>query len=228
MCQGLVKAQESGQVMSALSTLYGSPDQSATALAGNVGGQAREQETWTPDWIVEVARQAMGGIQLDPCGASNFDSYVTMKKTKHRTEKVNPITGGWFADVTLVKPGTHEGLVQSPHGGTVVCLDGLAQDWTAASSFFLNEPFDDLETWFRKAAFTCTSSKTKGVMIGPFRPHRVWFPELAKTCQDFVTLGYAVKFKGHLDACPFPLFLGSWNCAIPDLGNKETGRWTVR
>ena len=206
----------------ALSTLYAAPGQSATALAGNVGGQEREQETWTPDTVIAVCRAAMGGIQLDPCGASRYDSTVTLKATKNRPQKVNPITGGWFADVTLVKPGTFEGLVKSPHGGTVVCLDGKTQDWSQAKSTFVNPPFDDLEAWMRLAALH--GAKSPVCLLGPFRPHRRWFTEIARTCTNFVTLWYSLRFKGHSDACPFPLFLASWSCEIPDMGTMETGR----
>ena len=211
---------------SALQTLYGSSEQSQTKLAGNIGGQGREAETWTPDWLIEVSRQAMGSIHLDPCGASKFDSTVTLKATKNRKERVNPITGGWFADVTLVKPGTFEGLAQSPHGGTVVCLDGLSQDWSQAASVFVNPPYADLEAWLQKCAETAVYG-TPVVCLGPFRPHRTWFPRLLRKA-EIVSLWYRVMFKGHVDACPFPLFLAAWNCEIPALGDRETGRWLLR
>ncbi len=210
--------------MSALKTLYGEAGQSQSVLAGNIGGLAREPEVWTPDWVIAAARASMSGIQLDPCGASRYESTVTLKATKNRKERVNPITGGWFADVTLCKPGTHEGLVQSPHGGTVICLDGLTQDWSQAQSVFVNPPYDNLEPWLQK----CAESDTKVVCLGPFRPHRSWFPRLVKGCTDVVSLGYRCMFKGHLDAAPFPLFLASWNCHIVDLAERETGRWNVK
>jgi len=52
----------------ALKSLYGRK----AALAGNVGGQKREQEVLTPDWILEAARAAFNSpIDLDPCASSN-------------------------------------------------------------------------------------------------------------------------------------------------------------
>lgn len=207
---------------SALATLYGAPDQSNTALAGNVGGQGREQEAWTPTWVIQAACRAFGGpIHLDPCGASSFASEVVHKG------KANPITGGWFAQVTLVKPGTHEGLVQAPHGGTVVCLDGLTQDWSQARSVFVNPPYDSLEAWLQKCAETAVHG-TPIILLGPFRPHRKWFPRLLDKAQDLVLLNYAVKFQGHLNSFPAPLFLASWNVGIPYLEERENGRWKWR
>jgi hypothetical protein len=213
------RGRERGAGMSnpeaALASLYG-----GKALAGNVGGQEREQEVWTPDWILAAASASMGGIQLDPCGASRFDSEVVHVKKKG---KVVPITGGWFADVTLVKPGTHEGLVQSPHGGTVVCLDGLAQDWSQARSVFVNPPYDALEVWLNK----CKGANTPVVALVPVRTHRPWFCAAARGAL-VVTLTYRVIFKGHLDAFPAPLALVCWNVDLVDLGERETGRWVVR
>lgn len=204
--------------ISALDTLYG-----RRALAGNVGGLEREQETWTADWTTAAVREAFGGsIHLDPCGASSYDSEVILRETKNRPEIRNPTTGGWYADVTLVKPGTHEGLVQSPHGGTVVCLDGLAQDWTAARSVFLNPEFNNLRPWLEKAAATGDAG-VPTILLGPVRPHRSWWPALAFS-GTVIYLNYNYKFKGHKDACPFPLCLIAWNCTVPDLGSRETWR----
>lgn len=37
------------------------------ALAGNVGGQAREQTVFTPEWLIAQLRAVEGVIGLDPC-----------------------------------------------------------------------------------------------------------------------------------------------------------------
>lgn len=59
----------------ALHSLYGGAS-ARKALSGNVGGQEREQEVWTPDWIWDVARAALGGrIALDPCAASRPEGW---------------------------------------------------------------------------------------------------------------------------------------------------------
>lgn len=56
----------------ALKKFYGG----ASALAGHVGGQERIQEVWTPQWIIDIARQTLGGeIDLDPCAASNPEAH---------------------------------------------------------------------------------------------------------------------------------------------------------
>lgn len=206
----------------------------ASALSGNVGGQEREQEAWTPDWILRAAEASFGGpIQLDPCGATAWElpEAWTVDRNGRRRLARAAISGGWFADLTLVKPGTHEGLKRSPHGGTVVCLDGKAQDWRQARSVFVNWPYDDTEAWLGKCAREGAAG-ARIIGLGPFRPHRRWFPELAKTCAatggDLVSLWYSVRFKGHKDAFPAPLALFSWNVPIIPLGEKETARWAVK
>lgn len=168
----------------------------------------------------------MGSIELDPCAASAYDSAVENKvKRKGRTEIVTvPTTGGWFADLSITAPGG-EGLRRSPHGGTVVSADSLLLDWDARS-VFVNPPFDDLEVWLIKASTEARkSTERKLVFLGPYRTHRSWLPPILQAADCLVTLGYNVKFKGYLTAVPFPLFLASWNCRIPDLGRMETGRW---
>ena len=206
----------------ALKSLFG--DQNA--LAGNVGGQRRVQETWTPDWVIDAASQAMGGIQLDPCGASSYDSEVTVVHKRlngERVTRVNPTTGGWFADITLTRPGAFEGLAQSPHGGTVISKDSYPEDWTQARSVYLNPEFAELEKWLTKAAET--GRHTQVIALSPVRTHRSWwFPTIQRSGGAIVYLSYNVKFKGHDFAFPAPLCLISWNCTLPDLGARETWR----
>ena len=56
----------------ALKSLYG-----GKTLSGNVGGQKREQEVLTPDWILDAVREAFGGsIDFDPCASSNPSCWV--------------------------------------------------------------------------------------------------------------------------------------------------------
>jgi hypothetical protein len=199
----------------ALHSLYGAK----TALSGNVGGQERIQETWSPDWIVEAAREALGGtITLDPCAASDPD--------------------GWFAEENWTLPpeareleavlrATKDKKLRSktlkllrPHwtGG------GIARHWGALGcSAYVNPPFALLEEWMRK----CQEQAERGVavvLLTPVRPHREWWLPIVRTGRC-VCLRYDVKFKGHTQAFPAPLALVSWNCTIPSLGARETGRF---
>jgi hypothetical protein len=194
----------------ALHSLYGG----ATALAGNVGGQDRDQEAWTPDDILAIAGAALGRIELDPCGASAWELAEVVKAGKVKRKAVS---GGWFADVTL----SHAEPQVSPHGGLVLRGDGLTTSWQGRRTF-VNSPYDPLEPWLRK----CASEAAQGtpiVSLGPVRPHRRWWLPLVRTGQ-IVFLNYDVRFKGWTQAVPFPLCLVAWNCTIP-VTQKETGRW---
>lgn len=168
----------------ALDSLYGKK----SALAGNVGAPNREQEVLTPDWIVDAAREALGGtIEFDPCASSD------------------PLK--WFAECNVTLPE-----------------NSLELDWSG-TAIYCNPPYAELQPWLEKcgAAARC-KEPARVVFLGPFRPHRSWFlPALRGS--EIVFLHYAVKFQGHTSAFPAPLFLASWNCTIPDLGARETGRW---
>jgi hypothetical protein len=177
------------------------------ALAGNVGGQAREQEVWTPDWIVEAAREALGGtIDVDPCAATRRE--------------------GWFADlnITIGPVDPHE--LREPFERPVAVLlgDSLDMEWDSDLGYFVNPPYQhpNYMQWLKK----CAAEAAKGariVLLGPTRPNRKWFRPALRAA-EVVELNYKVIFKGHDSAFPASLFLASWNCRLPDLGDRENGR----
>lgn len=171
--------------MTALKSLYGGKRK---ALAGTVGGQAREQEVWTPDWIIDAARTALGGtIDLDPCAASKPEAH--------------------FAKINITLP-----------------MDSLTMQWAVpiARGAYVNPPYAELEAWMKKCAHEADKG-LKIVMLIPFRPHRKWFWPLLRAA-EIVFLNYKVVFKGHKSAFPAALVMVSWNCRIPDLGERETHR----
>ena len=60
----------------------GKLDAESTALAGNVGGQARTQEVHTPRWLLDFVELAFGGpIALDPCAASDPEAWFASRNT---------------------------------------------------------------------------------------------------------------------------------------------------
>lgn len=203
----------------ALHSLYGAK----TALSGNVGGQERIQETWSPDWIVEAAREALGGsIELDPCAASNPD--------------------GWFAEENWTLPPEARELEailrntkdEKLRKKTLKLLrphwegHGLRRGWGMAptgyeGSVYVNPPFGQLEIWMRQCLYEAQNG-VKIVLLTPVRPHRPWWLPIVRTGKC-VCLSYNVRFKGHTQAFPAPLALVSWNCTIPSLGARETGRF---
>jgi hypothetical protein len=199
----------------ALHSLYGGKD----ALAGNVGGQARDQEAWTPDDLLAAVRTALGGkIVLDVCGASRW-SLPEVRDKRGKVQRAAVPHGGWFADITIARDAETQ---VSPHGGLVLQADGLDVDWAGRPGFD-NPPYNDLRRWLTKAAETGKTG-TPHVHLGPVRTQRKWWLPLART-GEIVFLNYNVKFKGWKCAVPFPVCLIAWNCTIPDLGSKETGRW---
>jgi hypothetical protein len=179
------------------------------ALAGNVGGQAREQEVWTPDWIVEAAREALGGtIDVDPCAASKSEAWFATYN----------ITAGPHIDGYRTESIVFEG----GRGGWI--SDSLRTDWASDLGHFVNPPYQHpaYQLWLEK----CAAEAAKGariVLLGPTRPNRKWFRPALRAA-EVVELNYKVIFKGHDSAFPASLFLASWNCRLPDLGDRENGR----
>lgn len=201
--------------MNAFDGMIGAP----RALGGAVGGQARDQEVWTPDWVLDAARETLGGtIQLDPCGASSYEAREVRRPDGRLYRRA--ITAGWYATVTLALDGGDART--GPHGGLVLPVDGLSCSWVGYRTF-VNPPYNTLETWLTKCAGEAQSGATVIALI-PVRTRRPWWVTLCRTGQ-IVFLHYDVRFKGYLSAHPENMALVSWNCTIPDLGAKETGRW---
>lgn len=204
----------------ALDGLYGK----ASALAGTVGGQDREQEAWSPLWAIEAARAALGGrIVLDPCGASAWELPEVQDPKRPGKVKRAALVGGWFADLTLTGPGGYTG--PSPHGGTCVAISGLDGVWGAPT--FFNPPYDALEAWLA-AATRAAENGHPIVGLYPSRPRRAWWVEhsvgAARNGGSLVHLRYDVCFQGYKSAHPENMCLVSWNCRLPDLGGRETWR----
>lgn len=194
--------------MNALQSLYG-----ASALAGNVGGLDRKQETHTPEAILGPVRAALGGaIQLDPCAASE--------------------QACWFAGVNITLPPAAVALEAHLAGADkktkATIMSTLKPFYRALPpvdvcpgfTTFVNPPFGFLELWMRWCA------RRGGPTIGlwPVRTHRRWWVSACKGA-EVVLLDYKVVFVGHKNAFPAPLCLVSWGCTVPDLGPRETGRW---
>lgn len=187
------------------------------ALCGNVGGQPRVQETWSPEWIVEAAKRGLGGsIELDPCAASDPDAWFgfenwTLPPEARELEAVLAAT----TDRKL-RSKTLKLLRPHWHGG------GLARDWDAVTAY-VNPPFGLLQPWMEK----CLEQARRGVrvvLLTPVRPHRPWWLPIVRTGRC-VCLHYNVKFQGHAQAFPAALALVTWNCTLPSLGARETGRF---
>jgi hypothetical protein len=196
------------------------------ALGGTVGGQAREQEAWSPVWVLDAAREALGGrIVLDPCGASAWCLPEVCKVDKQGRRQVARafVEGGWFADVTLTGLGGYAG--HSPHGGWCAEADGLAVDWCQAGAVYVNPPYNVLGDWLAKI-LEAARAGCKVVALFPARPRRQWWCDATLKCPQAQTvfLSYDVRFQGYAQAHPENMCLVGWNCRIPLLGTRETWR----
>jgi hypothetical protein len=83
-------------VTAALRSLYGAPP----ALAGHAGKAEREQTVLTPPWVLDAAREALGGeILMDPCAAPDPAAhFATVRNVVHPREDglVQPWIGGTY------------------------------------------------------------------------------------------------------------------------------------
>lgn len=195
------------------------------ALDSLRGAALRVQEVHTPLWILDVAREALGGeIHVDPCAASESQN--------------------WFAALNITLPSDALALERRMFAAKRDNLDlasdleaalkpyylttgGLVSDWGAVErTAFGNVPFGFLEPWLERFQREGQAGR-KCVGLWPVRTHREWWPEYHAGA-EIVCLSYDVKFVGHTNTFPAALCLASWNCTIPDLGERETLRIRLR
>lgn len=192
-------------------------------LAGNVGGQWRVQEVRTPRWIIDAASEAMGGtIGLDPCAASDPAVWFAERNMSLCEEALvledelesirkRPETRARQKELTaLLKPYYLGGALKVDWG-----------DWRDGA--YVNPPFGFLERWIPRCQSEATKLFRRVVGLWPVRTHRPWWMR-GHVGAEIVTLRYDVIFEGHEHAFPAPMCLTSWNCRIPPLGERETGR----
>lgn len=171
----------------ALKSLYGGKK----ALAGNVGGQKREQTVLTPKWLIDGLLRCCGlKLGLDPC-----------------TTSANPTGAAIFCSKT---EKLKDGVTPNPFD------DGLKIDWadTTGSEHltFVNPPYADLEEWLKKCAEEARNGARIYALI-PFRPQRTWFSYYLHG-QKLACLA-PFPFVGEKNGFPAPLCIASWNVPVP-------------
>jgi hypothetical protein len=192
-------------------------------LAGNVGGQWRIQEVLTPDWVLDVAREAFGGsIGLDPCASSNSAEWFAVRNMSLAAEAVP-----YQQELETIRQEKGSRARQKeltallkPYylGGALKCDWGDYRD-----SCFCNPPYGFLEPWIERLQREGRDTFRRLIGFYPVRTHRSWWMKLHQGF-EIVTLNYDVVFKGFEHAFPAALCLASYNVRIPPLGERETGR----
>ncbi len=192
-------------------------------LAGNVGGQWRIQEVRTPTWILDAAREALGGrIGLDPCAASDPEFWFADRNMslaaeavpfQEELERIRKEKGSRARQKELTA------LLKPYYLGGALKVDwGDYRDGT-----FCNPPYGFLEPWLERLQREGRDVFRRVVGVYPIRTHRRWWMKLHQGF-EIVTLDYDVVFEGFEHAFPAPLCMTSYNCRIPPLGERETGR----
>jgi hypothetical protein len=206
----------------ALSSLYGGKvarqRREGKALAGNVGGQKREQTVLTPPWFIKQLvnprlemfmanpTKPMPGqvaeytLALDPCTTPENPTGALVKCTGTET--------------LTSKDGAYETPSPFDNGLLIDWKDTLLGLGKANPFVWVNPPFDALEEWLEK----CAREGSRGIPIHaliPFRPHRVWFGDLLQFSKATIKSLAPFPFVGSKSAFPAPLCLCSWNITSP-------------
>jgi hypothetical protein len=201
----------------ALQSLYGAKT-AADRLCGNVGGQAREQETWTPSWVWDVVFETFSGPPaLDPFAASSPEGQKALEnwtlpdyvRDLERAIKVADPKDPSLAEAKReIKKAYRAGSLLLPWRETNYC----------------NPAFAFLQEALAKIAEEAKLGR-KILALYPVRTNRPWWPRAHKAAgAEVVYLRYDVVFQGHKSAFPASLCLSGWNVRVPDLGPRETDR----
>lgn len=204
----------------ALKSLYGGKT-AAAKLAGNVGGQEREQTVFTPLWLVKELRLWASG-HYNGAGTINYVEPEQIALDPCTTHE-NPVGARrYMSDVAPILPN---GSALPPFGW--VSNDGLQADWsqwTKDRGFaYVNPPYADLQNWLRKAG----TEALKGVpiyMLCPWRSNREWFCAAlnGKRAASATTIS-PIAFVGSKSGFPAPLCILTWNLPTPDSISKPAG-----
>lgn len=193
------------------------------ALTSLRGHHLRKQEVHTPPWIVQVAREALGGnIDVDPCAASSSEHWFASKLNLTLSPEALSLEGRLFyADQNnLFDQVSDLRSALKPH---YLSTGGLVDSWGPIEhGAFGNVPYGFLEHWLPRFQHEGAAGR-KCVGLWPVRTHRTWWAS-GHVGAQVVCLNYDVKFVGHTETFPAALCLAAWNCEIPDLGERETMR----
>jgi hypothetical protein len=190
-------------------------DAPRNALAGCVGGQAREQTVLTPPWFIEELVTSVGEpLALDPCTTPKNPLGARV----FATEDDNGLEHPWHL-VTRQAPGCTDELVHSWQDGTCEYCR-VSRSW---GFFYCNPPFNALEVWLRKARAEYELG-ARGFLLGPARAHRDWFPALVRGLP--VLNLRPLRFVGNKSGFPEGLCVVSYGLGVPtirDMQSKSKG-----
>lgn len=117
------------------------------------------QEYYTPQWVIDLAVQCLGKIDLDPC--ANPQRTVPARIHYVGEEGWNGLTLPWGEKLYQI-------------GG------GEGYRWAKPFTALANPPWNDLETWADKMlAEHALGHLTAGLLLVPVRVERPWFQRMS-------------------------------------------------
>lgn len=120
---------------------------SADNVRGTTG--TGENEWYTPNNHIELARQVLGSIDLDP--ASSHVANQTVKAARFYSQETNGLEKGWFGNVWLNPPYAQPAIAHF--------ADKMVEEWErgeVTAAIVLTHNYTDT-AWFQKLARTATA-----------------------------------------------------------------------
>lgn len=159
-------------------------------------------------------RELQVSVRAAPAPASLAGLYGSKK----RRQTVR--TPGWFVDAAAKALGRPQ-VPLDPCAHPMPRYQFAQVNWSKGAlkrpwhlPWFANPPWKDLGEWMVYAQAEARRTGMPGVLLGPWRSHRLTFlPALRGATVVFFR---AFAFQGEPDSTPFACFAAAYNCTFPD------------
>lgn len=178
-------------------------------------GVARRQEILTCPWILDAAREALGGeICHDPCASTNPKKWFATQSNITLPTEAQVLT------ILLSRTKDEEEAARIKAALNPYYLNVPTR---VLDRSFVNQPFNFLEPWMSVCALSALEHGARIVELLPVRFRRRWWPVWASHATQVVYLA-DFAFVGEKNNYPESCALLAFNCEIPRLGVRETWR----